>query len=194
MLPKSVSLWTIKDLSLTCAWNPLHLQKIIINIKYSSSVWCSSGQDRCRALMERPDTCHVPSQTTSGRKKQKQILDIIRYYQKVSVLSQPRSGRGKTKTTSSLSKSSDIIKQVFDKCHVPPQATSDRRKKNNMMIKSVHLGVPLCGKHSRNKFFPTLPFFKFEINRDTKSPLLDLISSDRLCHYWPDPVAGCTPL
>ena len=78
--------------------------------------------------MERPDTWHVPSQTTSGREK-KQILDIIRYYQKVSVLSQPGSDRGKTKTTSSLSKSSDIIKQVFDKCHVPPQATSDRRKK-----------------------------------------------------------------
>ena len=83
--------------------------------------------------MERPDTCHVPSQTTSGReKKQKLILDIIRYYQKVSdkshVLSRPRSGRGKTKTTSSLSKSSDIIKQEFDKSHVPPQATSAGEK------------------------------------------------------------------
>ena len=114
-------------------------------------------------------------------KKQKLILDIIRYYQKVSdkshVLSRPRSGRGKTKTTSSLSKSSDIIKQVFDKCQ---QTTNIRQeKKHSMTIKSVHLGVPLCGKHSRNNFFPTLPFFEFEIDRNTKSPLLDLISSDR---------------
>ena len=84
MLPKSVSLWTIKDPSLTCAWNALHLHKIIINVKYSSSVWCSSGQDRCRALMERPDTCHVPSQTTSGREKNKNwssiSSDIIKKY------------------------------------------------------------------------------------------------------------------
>ena len=34
----------------------------------SSLPWCSS-QLRCRALMERPDRCHVPSQETSGRKK-----------------------------------------------------------------------------------------------------------------------------
>ena len=41
-------------------------------------------------------------------------------------------------------------------------------EKNNMMIKSVHLGVPLCGKNSRNNFFPTLPFFKFEIDKTQK--------------------------
>ena len=38
MLPKFVSLWTIKDPSLTCAWNALHLHEIIINLKLALSI------------------------------------------------------------------------------------------------------------------------------------------------------------
>ena len=185
MLPKSVSLWTIKDPSLTCAWNALHLHKIIINVKYSSSVWCSSGQDRCRALMERPDTCHVPSQTTSGREKTK---TNSRYHQILSKSICPVSTKIGQRKNKNYFIALEIIRYYQTsiwQVSCPASSNIRKEKKNNMMIKSVHLGVPLCGKHSRNNFFPTLPFFKFEINRNTKSPLLNLISSDRWCHYWP---------
>ena len=184
MLPKSVSLWTIKDPSLNCAWNVLHLHKIIINVKYSSSVWCSSGQDRCRALMERPDTCHVPSQTTSGREKNKNwssiSSDIIKKYltRAMSCLDQDRAEEKQKLLHRSRNHQTRIWQESC------PASTNIRQeKKHNMIFKSVHLGITLCGKHSRNNFFPTLPFFEFEIDRNTKSPLLDLISSDRWwCH------------
>ena len=180
MLPKSVSLWTIKDPSLTCAWNAFHLNKIIINVKYLSSVGCSSGQDRCRALMERPDTCHVPSQTTSGREKNKNKFsissNIIKKY--LSCLNQDRAEE-KQKLLHRSRNHQILSNKYLTSVMSRLKQHQTGEEKNNMMIKSVHLGVPLCGNHSRNNFFPTLPFFKFEINRNTKSPLLDLISSDR---------------
>ena len=179
MLPKSVSLWTIKDPSLNCAWNVLHLHKIIINVKYSSSIWCSSGQDRCRALMERPDTCHVPSQTTSGREKTK---TDPRYHQILSKSIWQESCPVSTKIGQRKNKNYFIALEIIryyqtriwqESC--PASSNIRQEKKHNMIFKSVHLGITLCGKHSRNNFFPTLPFFKFEIDRNTKGLLLDLI-------------------